>query len=100
MCRVVAIRQIEECLDGTTIKEFDLDTPLDEPLMRQIVEDGKLRYYPEFPRPYFRIDRIDGAVIQGVFGTSTLRIVFPQGSLSEFEESLQLNIEKGEHCGC
>jgi len=100
MCRVIAVRKVEECLDGTTIKEFDLDAPLTEAVMRQIVEDGKLRYYPDFPRPYFRIDRTDAAVIQGVIGTCTLRIVFPQSSSGGLEECLQFNLEKGEHCGC
>ena len=97
---MIAVRQVEECLDGTTIKEFDLDAPLTEAVMRRIAEDAKLAYYPEFPKPYFRIDRAGAYVAQGVIGTCTLRVVFSQSTTTCLEECLRSSIEKGECCGC
>lgn len=53
MCRVIAIRQVEECLDGTTIKEFELAAPMTEATMRRIAQEGKLQYFPDFSTPVF-----------------------------------------------
>ena len=100
MCRVIAVRQVEECLDGTLIKELDLDVPLTEAIMRRIAEGGKLTFHPNFPRPYFRIDRSGAYIVQGVLGTCTLRVVFSQAETTCLEECLQSSIEKGERCGC
>jgi hypothetical protein len=101
MCRVIAIRPVEECLDGTTIKEFELASPMTEAVMRRIAEDGKLKYFPHFPRPYFRIDRRDAYIIQGVIGMCTFRVVFARSATTDsLEELLQCHIEKGESCGC
>jgi hypothetical protein len=100
MCRVIAIRKVEECLDGTTIKEFELAAPMTEAVMRRIASEGKLKYFPDFPRPYFRIDRSGAYVIQGVIGMCSFRVVFSQSVTACLEEFLRVHIEKGESCGC
>ena len=100
MCRVIAIRKVEECLDGTTIKEFELAAPMTESTMRRIAEEGKLKFFPDFPRPYFRIDRSGAYIIQGVIGLCSFRVVFSGSVTSSLEEFLQFHIEKGDSCGC
>ncbi len=99
MCRVTAIREVETCLDGTTIKEFDLDSTLTDTIMRRIAEGGKLCYFPTFPRPYFRIDKPGAYVVQGVIGRSMFRVVFSQSETACWENHLQTQIEKGDDDG-
>lgn len=100
MSSVTAIRHIEDCLDGGSIREFELDAPLDEPLMQRMADKGTLRYYPDFPRPYFRIERRGAYTIQGVLGNRTLRVTFPRAARANMEENLKLQIETGETHGC
>jgi hypothetical protein len=76
MMRAVAFRFVESCLDSTTVKELELDGPIDEASVRRVAEGANLQYYPDFPRPYFRIDRPGAWVAQGVVGASSFRVTF------------------------
>jgi hypothetical protein len=100
MCNVTAIRHVEDCFDGNFIKEFELDTPLNESVMRRLAREAKLRYYPDFPRPYFRIERRGACTIQGVIGKSTFRVTFVRSGPEDTETVLKLQIEEGDDYGC
>lgn len=93
MATVVAIRLIENCLDRSVVKEFDLDCPLDEALMHTMARDARLRFYPHFPRPYFRIERARAYVIQGVLGNRTFRVTFSPAANPQVEVELRCLIE-------
>lgn len=96
MCKVIAIRHVEDCFDGDFIKEFEVDVPLDEPLMRRLAEGAALEFHPEFPRPYFRIDYSKSYIVQGVFGKTTFRATFSRSASEETIDALKSRIEKGE----
>jgi hypothetical protein len=100
MCRVIAIRHVEDCFDGDFIKEFELDSPLNESIMRRLTHDAKLQYFPDFPKPYFRIDRRGVCTIQGVIGKTTFRVTFTRSGPEDMENVLKSQIEKGEPDGC
>ncbi len=100
MCRVIAVRHVEDCFDGDFIREFELDSPLDESIMRRLADDAKLQYYPDFPRPYFRIDRRGACTIQGVIGKTTFRVTFARSAPKDTEKILTRQIQKGEPDGC
>ena len=100
MCNVIAIRHIEDCFDGDFIKEYEIDTPLDRPIMERLAQEAVLKYYPDFPRPYFRIDKQDAYTIQGVIGKSTFRIVFSRSAPEDIEVILRTQIEEGDDDGC
>lgn len=96
MCKVIDIRHVEDCFDGDYIKEFELDRPLDEPMMRQMAGDARLQYYADFPRPYFRILRRGAWTIQGVIGKTTFRTTFSRSAGTGVENVLKSLIEEGE----
>jgi hypothetical protein len=70
------IVKIDDCLDSTDVREVELVIPLDENLMRKMADDATLKYYPHFPRPYFRIENRRQFVAQGVIGNRTFRVTF------------------------
>ncbi len=100
MCRVIAVRHVEDCFDGDFIREFELDSQLDESIMRRLADDAELQYYPDFPRPYFRIDRRGSCTIQGVIGKTTFRVTFARSAAKDMENVLKRLIQKGVPDGC
>ena len=90
---VVKISLLENCLDSSTVKEIALDGEIDEALMYSLVEDGTLKYYPHFPRPYFRIERAKKYVIQGIIRNNTLRVTFSPQATEQTESHLRNQID-------
>ena len=72
---VVEIRDIEDCFDGSFIKELLLDQEIDEHFIELLGEIGDLRYFPEFARPFFKTRVPKVAEIKGVQGNRTLRVL-------------------------
>lgn len=87
MSLVVEIKEVENCIDSAVVKEFMLDCPLDEEIMRTMSAEAELKYYPDFPRPYFRIERKKAYVIQGILGNRMVRVTFsPSAGENEAEK--------------
>jgi hypothetical protein len=87
MIQVIAVRPLEDCLIESMNSEWELDQPLGREIMQRMAKGSRLQFYPDFPRPYFRIESPDGYVLQGVLGNTTFRATFsrqnePQAHLS------------------
>ncbi len=87
--RLQAVNLLENCLDSSVVKEFVVDPPADDQLMHALAEDARLLYYPNFPRPYFRIERERAYVIQGVIDSPSLRVTFSPSAGPQTEEDLK-----------
>ena len=74
---VIAINHLETCLDSSAVVQFVLSAALDEASMRRLGAQGKLAYYPDFPKPYFCIRRSGWYLLQGILGESWLRVTYP-----------------------
>jgi hypothetical protein len=61
--------------------------------MRRMACHGRLQFFPDFPRPYFRIDRSRTYVVQGVLGNTSVRVTFSPLAPSDAEEQLRTLIE-------
>lgn len=93
MVRVVGSQVLENCLDRSVVKEIHLSAPVDETVMRRMARCGKLQYFPDFPRPYFRIDHSRTCVVQGVFGNTSVRVTFSPLAGADADEKLRILIE-------
>jgi len=94
MTRVLEVTLLETCLDSSTVKELAIDSPLTPAIMHAAAERGTLRYYPHFPKPYFRIERAHHYVVQGVIGNRTLRVTFSPSAGPDAERALCRAIER------
>lgn len=94
MTRVVAIREVEDCFEESQTRIFEVEPEIDEALMRRMAEGGRLQYFPTFPRPYFRIDRDQAWIIQGVVGSSSFRVTC-SAAAEDPEQALRRRIEQG-----
>ena len=73
--KIEAIKLIEDCMDGSFIKEILLSQVITECFIRYLAELGILHYYTTFPRPFFQIEAPDQFIIKGVEGNRTVRLI-------------------------
>jgi hypothetical protein len=53
--KLINIKKLEDCIDGSMIFMYSFNEKIDETLMKKLGEKGNLQYYPEFPRPFFKL---------------------------------------------
>jgi hypothetical protein len=94
MTQVIEIRPAPNCFDGAFMKEVELDTPIDEPLMRRVAHGAALSFHPEFPRPYFRIQLARAFTVQGVIGSTSLRATLSRSDTEGAMDLLRRRIEE------
>jgi hypothetical protein len=72
--KVLTMRPIEDCFDGSSIRELTLDVPVTRELVTVLGAGGTIQYFADFPRPLFRV-RVEGRYdIKGIAGESTIRV--------------------------
>ena len=97
MVYVIASKVLENCLDYSVVKEIRLSNTVGEEVMRRMARQGILQFFPHFARPYFRIDRGQYYVIQGVFGDTSVRVTFSPLADLGTEDQLRSLIETPEN---
>jgi len=81
--RIERIDDVENCLDSSTVREVFLIGGVDQEIMNRVAHQGRLQYFPYFPKPYFRVDRSRHWVIQGVIGAPSIRVTFSPSASGE-----------------
>ncbi|MBN2238240.1 MAG: hypothetical protein JW712_00570 [Dehalococcoidales bacterium] len=87
--KVLDIKDIEDCFDGSLIKELLLEKEIRQDDIYALGEGNHLQYFPEFPRPFFKIRNAGLWDVKGIEGNTTMRVhlkspdTFP---LTEFVE--------------
>ncbi len=76
--KIVRIRPLEDCLDDSTTREVLFDQPVGRGFILYLGEAGELQYFPNFARPFYRLDVPDLFVFKGVEGNLTARIILSQ----------------------
>lgn len=69
--KVIDIKLIEDCLDGSYIKEILLDSKVTKEFIFYLKDIGKLNYYESFAWPFFKIVDMNKFIIKGVEGNTT-----------------------------
>jgi len=91
---LINISKLEDCLDGSMIFRYSFNEKIAEPLMRRLAEKGTLQYYPEFPRPFFKILTRDGIQVKGILGDDNFEAVFPRTNKEERKKNFETNLGK------
>lgn len=69
------IKDIEDCFDGSHIKEIIFKEPIQKEFIDSLMNIGNLKYYPFFSQPFFKLDVPDKFSVKGVEGNYSIRIV-------------------------
>lgn len=91
--KILEVKHIEDCFDGSYIKEFLLETEITESFVRHLSAGGELKYYPDFARPFFCLTKSNQYKVKGVQGNATLRTVLYE---SDGEETIRKLVESYE----
>ena len=68
--------KVEDCFNGSRIYDIKIDRPININLILKLGALGRLEYFKEFPRPFFRIHSPEeGFQIKGVEGEHSFRII-------------------------
>ena len=70
------IINIEDCFDGSYIREFVLDNAIEQNFIVNFAKDGELFLYDKFPRPFFKINIPDECHIKGIIGNKSIKVHF------------------------
>ncbi len=73
--KIIKIKELEDCFDGTFMKEALLSENVTKTFIDHLAETGKLEYHASFTRPYFRIDVPGMFIIKGVEGNRSIRLI-------------------------
>jgi len=86
-------RKVRDCIDGNIIYDYSLDEPITEIFIRAMGQRlGRLEYFADFPRPFFRIQAKGWLELKGVQGETTVEVIFPSQNTQKrkvaFEDEL------------
>jgi hypothetical protein len=72
--RVIEIRHVETCFDGSFIKEITFSASITKNFIEHLSSLGRLEYFGSFPRPFYRIRDTRRFELKGVEGETTARL--------------------------
>lgn len=81
---------VEDCFDGSRVYVYEFDTEWNRVEIMKLEALGKLDYFPEFARPFFRVVSENGMQLKGVEGDRTCRVIFPRAG----QDGIKDNFEK------
>jgi hypothetical protein len=79
------IKHLEDCFDGSFIKEIMLSEPISRDFILYLGQEGTLQYFATFARPFFKIVKQRHYELKGVEGDQSIRILLKDDP----EETLQ-----------
>lgn len=82
--KIIEIRHIEDCFDGSFIKEIIFDQQIDNEFIKSLEDIGDLNYYQDFARPFFKVELKNVLSVKGVEGNYTIRVLVKNNKALNF----------------
>jgi hypothetical protein len=76
--RIREVTKLEDCFDGSAVFGYSFDEPWTREAILGLKLLGAVDYFPDFPRPFFRLRTADGMQARGVEGERSCQVVLPQ----------------------
>ena len=87
--RIINVRKVEDCFDGSSVFSYESDVAWDERALDRLRRLGELEYFPHFPRPFFRLIGAGGMQVKGVLGDTTCRVILPRRDRDVIRDRLE-----------
>ena len=75
---IVEIMKLEDCFDGSAVCRYRFEAVWTREEILALRSVGEVQYFPDFPRPYFRMSSAQGLIVQGVEGELSCRVTLPR----------------------
>lgn len=72
--RIVRSVQSKICVDGSMLKEYLLDEPLNEEFLAFLKHFGSVRFLPQMKKPYFSFEQEDFISVKGFVGDPDVEV--------------------------
>ncbi len=90
--RLIEVNIMEDCLKGTLTLIYLFDLPWHKEAILKLSHLGRLDYFEDFPRPFFRLSSFENVQMKGINGENTCRVIYPAENREkvhfEFEQKL------------
>lgn len=87
--------KVEDCFNGSKIYDIKIEHPITINLILTLGTLGRLEYFKEFPRPFFRIHSPEeGFQIKGVEGEYSFRIILSSAGKERGIKILEETLER------
>jgi hypothetical protein len=73
--RVTEVVRIEGCVGGPSIFELRLNEEMDRDFIHRLGSLGRLEYFADFSRPFFRVTRPKQFILRGVQGSTCINSI-------------------------
>ncbi|MBN1346123.1 MAG: hypothetical protein JXQ73_25775 [Phycisphaerae bacterium] len=87
--RILEIKKVEDCFDGSSVYSYRFDVAWTRESIRRLDSLGELEYFPDFPRPFFRLLGSGGLQVKGVEGETSCRVIFPRKDMTEIKQAFE-----------
>lgn len=92
--KVISIKDIEGCLEGTYIKDIILTEKIDKNFVEYLGKLGRLIYQGDFAKPFFKVIVKGKYTLKGSEQNTSFRVIFPDKDSYSFIDELKEYIER------
>lgn len=89
--KLVEIKHVEDCFDGSFIKELRFESKITEEDVFFLGRSGDVQYFETFAKPFFKIRVKSKYDLKGIAGNRTLRIHLKSNAPEALERFLDEN---------
>ena len=92
--KITKITDVEDCFADSLTKEVTFEKEITKDFINYLGIDSNLEYYADFPKPFYKVEKIDKYVIKGVESFQTLKIILYKKNMDEVLKEFIAFIEK------
>jgi hypothetical protein len=92
--KLIEMRKVEDCFDGGSRLEYRFEGEIVKEFMMRLAAGSRLDFFPEFPKPFFKIFREDGLQIKGILGLSDIEVYFPRSQADEKKKDFEAELNR------
>lgn len=93
--KIVSIKKVEDCFDGTSVYGYEFDDLWSRELIMDLQSLGEIDYYPDFPKPLFRLRGKNGMQVKGIEGEHTCKAIFPREGRDAVKKEFEDHFKDG-----
>lgn len=86
--KIVEEIKLEDCFDGSSVFRLKFDSVIEQAFVMGFRDLGKLDYFKDFPRPFFKVSMDNRIILKGVEGEDNCQVIYPRHGKEEARSEL------------
>jgi hypothetical protein len=80
--KIIASKKLEDCLDGTSLMEYRLDSSITVAFIHYMGTFGKLDFFENMERPFFRVKKKGAYIFKGILTNDSVQVLYLEDAAS------------------